>query len=774
MQSLALEAMKLMCLLIAGMLLWYLLKRYGTRLPFYWTLLRDLVQVLKPARFSALVVVAAGLLLITDQGEELTRRLGVKANVQIVLFFVCVFFWAFQSWFWARLMLDAVYGLQREVKFKDDDARQKRVAWLIRHLPRFLGFGAYLVAASALAFSSAWLLAALTVGLGTLFYYCLIRRQDLIRKMPGRLRQRGGWFIPAEHVTHYSNLRDLPRAAHFVLVISFLSLVAGTVWVVISPDSFGELFGATATAFFGFSCIVPVGSLLTFWSHQHATAGHHRQQPGWEPLQVSYPVVLSLLLAAVVFGLWVDNHEVRLARDSVSGGAISAEKRSTLQQAVKAWYEALPYNSRNSNNQVPFIIVATAGGGSRAAYWTATVLGALEDANTDFYHYLFAISGVSGGSLGATVYRTLLATPYKEWPEQPKQCLENISRESLKSYECAGQQVLSRDFLGPLVGALLLPDLLQRFIPVSVFPDRAVALEKGFESAWPAAGFPPKTWRGSAFTKLFASPSEPRIVLPALLLNGTHVASGKRIITSTFKIENSAFLDAFDFFDLVKGDVGIATAVLNSARFSYVTPAGTMRRDGEHNGLIVDGGYFENFGAITALQLVRAARDLEPLKEHVRPIFIQISSDPGLGGSDLPDSSMSLKHMSGKLYLSEVLSPIRAMLETRNARGVLAAKQLFEKEPGLKQESNHFHFRLCAVENHRDPALGWVLSQSAEESIRKGLRNGDCGNAKEFSRLKEALKEFTLTPDQVSRCASDKSQTSCKGKIEASAPALAH
>ena len=49
-------------------------------------------------------------------------------------------------------------------------------------------------------------------------------------------------------------------------------------------------------------------------------------------------------------------------------------------------------------------------GGLRAAYWTATVLGELHDRIDHFDQHLFAVSGVSGGSVGASVYRALIGT----------------------------------------------------------------------------------------------------------------------------------------------------------------------------------------------------------------------------------------------------------------------------------------------------------------------------------------------------------------------------
>src|SRR5262249_7462795 len=47
---------------------------------------------------------------------------------------------------------------------------------------------------------------------------------------------------------------------------------------------------------------------------------------------------------------------------------------------------------------------AAEGGGIRAAYWTALELASLHELDPEFDRSTFAISGISGGSVGATVY----------------------------------------------------------------------------------------------------------------------------------------------------------------------------------------------------------------------------------------------------------------------------------------------------------------------------------------------------------------------------------
>ena len=104
----------------------------------------------------------------------------------------------------------------------------------------------------------------------------------------------------------------------------------------------------------------------------------------------------------------------------------------------------------------PAILVATAGGGSRAAYWTATVLGKLNtircyDKYPCFNDHLLLISGVSGGSLGALLYRaaTLAA------PNDPDKALD------------IAQEAAAGDFLSPLLSAMFTRDLVSDLIPGS-------------------------------------------------------------------------------------------------------------------------------------------------------------------------------------------------------------------------------------------------------------------------------------------------------------------
>jgi hypothetical protein len=242
------------------------------------------------------------------------------------------------------------------------------------------------------------------------------------------------------------------------------------------------------------------------------------------------------------------------------------------------------------------------------------------------------------------------------------------------------------------------------------------------------------------------------------VLNGTHVETGKRIITSNLKIETPTFTDTADIYALIghDEDFRVSTAINNSARFPYVAPAGTLQKNGEDTAHIVDGGYFENFGASTAAELLRAAhRHFEARGMKVRPIVIQISSDPALTEERLPacvDGQQSEGYAAE--LKTEVFAPIDSFFATREARGIFAAKELCRlavdtggppavpgtnARPGEGEQKNthFFHFRMCSSPATSSPGLGWSMSRESFNLISSFIDH--CGNKEQLQDLVSLL-----------------------------------
>ncbi len=187
---------------------------------------------------------------------------------------------------------------------------------------------------------------------------------------------------------------------------------------------------------------------------------------------------------------------------------------------------------------------------------------------------------------------------------------------------------LKEDFLAPALASWIFEDTPSSFLPDLGQADRAVALEQSFEQASNDLLTRPFLNLVSYSDAAIANGGPAPPWRPILLLNATHEETGNRLITGHVRIDRNVFLDSLDALHVLGNDVRASTAAHNSARFSYVSPAGDL---GNGNGSVIDGGYFENYGALSALELARAAKAaLKDEKPGVKLVFLLISSDPSL------------------------------------------------------------------------------------------------------------------------------------------------
>jgi hypothetical protein len=225
--------------------------------------------------------------------------------------------------------------------------------------------------------------------------------------------------------------------------------------------------------------------------------------------------------------------------------------------------------------------------------------------------------------------------------------------------------------------------------------------------------------------------------VPALLLNATVVETGRRGVVSNIRLQESAFPDAVDLLDesMRTQDMPLSTAAHLSARFTYVSPAGTLRTHrGDVWGHVVDGGYFENSGAATATDLMRQMRRVARRlrKQDARNlslILILIRNDPAapsVCGRGLDVPLPAAPHS----WLSDLMSPVRALLSTRVARGRLAEENALDLVQSLHRGEGSvqsprceagcvFEFSLTAGEF--DPPLGWSLSAHGRRAMDQQL-----------------------------------------------------
>lgn len=732
-----------------------------------WWFCVTLFRALSPARFSLLVALIGGsLFLFVDQGTEILRSLAERDQdtqrlnpAHIAWFFGALGLWCVQTWYWARLLLSfEPHG----VAPPPDDPAQ----WLIglgrRQGPRVLGVLPCLGIAYACLFlapvgyderisagghpkATLRLMGIGALVMAALLYAGFVLSRHLLTK------RRAATLAPGERMTE---ARIWPR---FRSVAEFRG-ESGAVWAV----ALSACLALALTLVFLFAAVptgvaIGSGAILCLAASAWVCFG---SLAVWGSDRLRLPFIPFLVAWAVFCSLFNDNHLVRMLPEPAPSAAAPMagampkgrmHRRETPADAPVAaaflrWHDSLPPSPGGQSAQ-PVFVVATEGGGIRAAYWTALVLGTLQDqsqenakgwqaahpgepAPPEFASHLFAISGVSGGSLGAAVFDALLAE-HAPYPLAAK-----------TGY------MLRQDYLSPTLAAMLFPDLLQRLWPFPVAAaDRAKALEKGWEHGWAL------TISGEQSANRFAAPFRALWTpeaketptagarLPALFLNGTRVESGKRLITSNLGITGGVggeFADAEDAEEEIAvgasgpRDLPLSTAAHMSARFTYVSPAGLLPNGGH----VVDGGYFENSGAATALEIVYVLEEViknhPEWKERLVPVLIEIRNGPTSEPPPEPEGdakAVATTAVPPKLYrhpelLSEVFDPLVTMLNTRDARGSFSQKtieteQTTQKDAPLKTLLYKFGLYKSKV----PLPLGWMLSGGAAREMQFQLHD---------------------------------------------------
>lgn len=463
----------------------------------------------------------------------------------------------------------------------------------------------------------------------------------------------------------------------------------------------------------------------------------------WVHARYRVPVVRLALALSIVCGLWNENHDVAVIPGSARG---ALDARQTVHARLDEWLAAPTHAGRDT---VPVVLVAAAGGGLRAAYWTATALATIQDLDSTFSADVFAISGVSGGSVGAALFTAIarddgLAPGHRRLASCSRHLSHDDSvRTARAPYTACVRAFMRDDFLSPLLAKMLGPDLVQRFLPVAISGmDRSRALEGSWDVSYSSV-VDSSNALSEGLLKLGQEPAV-RSSIPSLVLNSTHVETGKRYLATPLRFDGT-FTDAGDVLGLLDRDLPVSSAAHNSARFTYVSPAGHLDRgNGFEYGRVVDGGYFENSGLVTLREIYDAVETWQPADTTRRratlvPVVVYLCNDPTTCGGE---SASAVQHVADSLahvastWANEVLGPVRAVLNARDARAALARSQL------QATLGNRFiQLNVCRdsvsptssgevdsarTEKARDrvvsPPLGWLLSALARDWMDGSIR----------------------------------------------------
>jgi len=454
----------------------------------------------------------------------------------------------------------------------------------------------------------------------------------------------------------------------------------------------------------------------------------------------AWAVLPLLLLTAVLAraGL-TDNHDVRrLTGEEEAREAKRVAERPSLERHLAGWLSARA-GLASEASPYPLVVAAAQGGGLRAAMWTAVVLGALQDRDESFACSLFAVSGVSGGAVGALAFVAGLPEKLPCDGKRPSgACLLN---DSLAACQPGRTDLADRlaeaftgDFLAPTLAGGLFPDLVQKLTPTGLvgftLPDRQQFLELAWEHR--VAGLASAV-QPHGFVQVVRPEPHDR-ARPALFLVASEVEKGRRWIASDVWIDRQIFVDAVDTLTGQEHD-GEAPAIVCStdssncrprilalpasaaaglsARFPYVSPPG-MLHFAEQGGPdrvfhLLDGGIVESSGAATAADILNAIRGWCEVagagtlrcilhREDKQGEFTRFAKDdPLCRDNDVAPSCQAVYLRPAVLqltndpwnqeaaegrarprasWLAELLDPIRGLLNSRTGRGRAAHDRL--------------------------------------------------------------------------------------------------
>jgi Patatin-like phospholipase len=479
--------------------------------------------------------------------------------------------------------------------------------------------------------------------------------------------------------------------------------------------------------------------------------------------------VAALAVAVLVFAFgWLDlndNHSIRRSPEFTPS--------REFEFVFGPWLHDRP--DRAKYDVYPVILVSAEGGGIRAAYFTAMVLARLVDACPGIAQHIFGISGVSGGSVGAAVFSAAM----KVDPPDTTATRCEFANVGQDHYQNKIAAVLSQDHLSPLLAKLLFVETVQQFLPfpISRF-DRQLGIEYSLERS-----FLETFGKDTLAEPLYAlMPSADTPNLPYLFLNVTRARDGRRLIMSPLYVK--AFPHGgFDDWHLIDYRNGppLSAAAGTSARFPFISPPGsftdlnvkigpngTFPQDPDYKGRkdqYVDGGYFDNSGTPTLvevyrhLQQIRTDKTFEGIYDQRFAVFtIHIGNAPFCSSSGADANPICQRQTGSESHsglVNDVLTALETVMSVRDFRVEYGLKDLeFQvseeisrsrletsiKTPGLSdeevdkkleelakksEETEPYIFDRYATVQMQDRGipvpLGWLLSRRAVDELRLQL-----------------------------------------------------
>jgi hypothetical protein len=555
-----------------------------------------------------------------------------------------------------------------------------------------------------------------------------------------------------------------------MLPIAFVLLnTVPQIWIIVAAAIL-LLFISRFPVLVGYSLGSPlsVGCIVALWIIFIVFLGMLRRRLNIRIFNfISAFVVLFMFLSLFVGALWDEaTNTVNWSwLRNVIQTDIKQEVPSLLpiDEAYKLWLGRRPTGAPSQ-----LVLVAAAGGGIRASYWTSLVLSEIARQAPSFREKLFLASGVSGGSLGLAVYSALIH-------ENNLHCSSEAQTSTLK--QCV-QLFHQSDFLAAPLTASLTGTPFNAILPVRFFPSSVSALEQSWEKVWRQTTSTGTSQTSDTFSKPFVTHDKSLFRFPALVLNATSAKTGDRLPISQISTDdwirprNPCSVNI-----AAHASIPLSVAASVSARFPYLAEAAWFYiKDPDYKcerwRAAVDGGYYDNFGAATADDALTKITQIFTTNGKPHVIVIQITSDPELDGppSEVAEPATP-PHISASFWdrlellrfwdretretYSAITSNYWTLLAAKFGFGSQANGGLFEpidilqrarsitgtatmdklQENAVKQGASYYHFSMAGA---KSVPLSWSLSRSAMRDLDTLLQSSN-KNAEHMEQLVKQL-----------------------------------
>jgi hypothetical protein len=530
------------------------------------------------------------------------------------------------------------------------------------------------------------------------------------------------------------------RIPLWILVLSALMLFGSPFALAISPESFSSFFRAIGP-------LATLGMALMTLATLLFVVGDISRKMG-------VPIMLLVLLVTVFWGIgrYLGQDATVTSQNAQAGNrTITRDHRaSALAEPFRRWLETRADRKAFEGRMYPVFVIAAQGGGIYAAGSATAVLSQMQDTCSNFAQHVFAISSVSGGSIGSVLFAG-------NTDQQQSATICDPAAASSRTHIELSKRVVRDDHLSATMAAAV-PDILynlgsllahevgglmgHEMAPQTSVRGRAEALECSIllsyyrsASTSPAdlanicrkgATKPSRGIGAAAFET--AWPSRTPSAAPALVLNTTRTETGDRVAYAPFALKavGDGTLLAFSELEHAEVQATVLEAAVTSARFPAMMPAkvipytqpstqGRMNPAGNRHHTrwrnFVDGGYADSSGATTALEIYydlwKLVRDM-PWARDVDLRLVLLTDDPSTNGGEPPGDG--LVHAISPLI---TLFSVRSQMARRAVNRAVEDVQTFTNttQKATTCDDHDWRVRLVMLDQQSfSLPLGWMMS----------------------------------------------------------------